>query len=345
MSNKNLDIHHKLTSELESIQPPDHLHQTIRSRIVRAETAKPVIRSKKKLTLVISFTCIILMIFGGGFVSPTFAGLLNKIPVIGILYKSYDSDIGLKEAKKKGLTESSQTSITSNNLKLTITNTYYDGNTLTFGYTLKHKGEDQWIIPKKRGNGGWNFLIKKHPNKVGIDGETVGISSSENYEVKGPKEIEGVVTLYPGKHNKEDLNLTMNLTQITGINGKWNFAIPITKDKTEEHVQSFSPNFKVKAFGGEIIVKKIDFTPTSLGLDTEAIMDKGIGSEIYFSIVGVGPDLGLTGHTEDLGNGKEKVVNHSPFPPIEQIPDSITITAYDSEDTSKKITFTVPLNN
>jgi hypothetical protein len=73
-------------------------------------------------------------------------------------------------------------------------------------------------------------------------------------------------------------------------------------------------------------------------------MDKGKGSKIYFSIVDLGPDLGLSGHTEDLGNGKEKVVNHSPFPPIEQIPDSITITAYDSGDTSKKVTFTVPLN-
>lgn len=342
MSNNHFDIEQQLSSELQAIQPPDALHHSIRSRILKEGNPNRSLKSKKKVYLALSFTVLVLLVFGGGFVSPTFAEILKSIPVIGIIYDNFDSDIGLKEAKNKGLTDKYEKTVTSNNVELTITNTYWDGETLSFGYKLINKGVDVWKLPKKQGCK-CNYLVSQYPNKIGINGNIVGIAWSEDYQIKGTKDYEGVVTLYPSQPPKGDFTLTINLTQIAGIQGKWDFNISISKDKTREYVQSFSHKYKVNAFSGEFIVKNIDFTPTGITLDTETIMDKGKGINYYFSIVGVGPDRGPSGHTKDLGNGKELVTNHFPFPPMKEIPKSVTIMVYNSTDTSQKVKFTIPL--
>jgi hypothetical protein len=54
----------------------------------------------------------------------------------------------------------------------------------------------------------------------------------------------------------------------------------------------------VKALGGEIIVKKMDFTPTAIGLETETIRKIKNGHKnhvLFFSLVEVGADNGVSG--------------------------------------------------
>ncbi|MEH7386563.1 DUF4179 domain-containing protein [Bacillus sp. JJ1521] len=344
MSNNHFDIEQQLSTELEAIRPPDALHQTIRSRIINDSNSNRSPKSKKKVYLALSITVIISLIFGGGFVSPTFADILKKIPVVGVIYANYNSDIGLNNANNLGLTENVEKSVTSNNIQLTITKTYYDGQNLSVAYRLRNNSNETWQIPPSANNGSTRLILDADSYETKINGSHNYGGFSEQYEIKGPKEYEGILNIYPIDLPKEDhFSLELSFTKIQGVSGNWDFKIPISKDKTNELGQTFSQKYKVNAFGGEFIIKSISFAPSGIGLDTETIMDKGEGINYYFSIVGAGPDNGSSGHTKDLGNGKELVTNHFPFPPMEEIPKSITIMVYNSKDTSQKVTFTVPL--
>lgn len=343
MSNNHFDIEQQLSAELEGIQPPDALHQKIRSRILKENNPNRSVKSKKKVYFALSFTVFILLVFGGGFVSPTFAKVLKKIPVVGVIYNNFNSDIGLENAKNLGLTENVEKSITSNNIKFTITKTYYDGQHLSVAYTLENNSKDIWKIPPSANNGSTHLLLEYGSYKIKVNGSHYG-GYSEQYDIKGTRKYEGVINIYPMDLPKEDhFSLELSFTKIHGVSGNWDIKIPISKDKTNELGQTFSHKYKVNAFGGEFIIKSISFAPTGIGLDTETIMDKGKGINYYFSIVGVGPDNGSTGHTKDLGNGKELVTNHFPFPPMKEIPKSVTIMVYNSKDTSQTVKFTVAI--
>jgi hypothetical protein len=340
MSNNHLDIEQQLSTELEVIQPPDALYQKIRSRILKENSLK----SKKKVYLALSFTLIVLLIFGGGFVSQTFAEILKKIPIVGVIYHNNNSDIGLKNAKNLGLTENVEKSITSNNLTLTITQTFYDGQNLSVTYRLENSRKETWNIPPSANNGTTHLILDMGSFDSKINGSHNYGGFSEQYDIKGAREYEGILNIYPMDLPKEDhFSLELAFTEIQGVSGNWDFKIPISKDKTNELGKTFSHKYKVNAFGGEFIIKSISFAPSGIGLDTETIMDKGKGINYYFSIVGAGPDNGPSGHTKDLGNGKELVTNHFPFPPMKEIPKSVTLMVYNSKDTSQTVKFTVPL--
>lgn len=344
MSNNHLDIEQQLSAELEAIQPPDALHQSIRSRILKENNSNRSLKTKKKIYLAFSFTLIVLLVFGGGFVSPTFAEILKKIPIVGVIYNNNNSDIGLKNAKNLGLTENVKKSITSNNIKLTITQTFFDGQNLAVAYKLENNSKETWKIPPSANNGTTNLILDMGSFESKINGSHNYGGFSEQYDIKGTREYEGILNIYPMDLPKEDhFSLELTFTKIQGVSGNWDFKIPISKDKTNELGKTFSHKYKVNAFGGEFIIKSISFAPSGIGLDTETISDKGKGINYFFSIVGAGPDNGPSGHTKDLGNGKELVTNHTPFPPMKEIPKSITIMVSNSKDTSQKVKFTVPL--
>lgn len=335
---------HQLNKELDQIEPPDLLHETIRKRILKDKTPNNSIKSRNNLYFVYSLT-VVIIILGGGFVSPAFATILQKLPVIGFIYDNFQSDIGLKKAKETGMTEDYQKSVESNNIELTITETYFDGVNLSVGYKLKNNSEEEWQLPQKIGAGATHFLLLRGgDHEFEINGSHIYGGFSDEYEVIGPNEYEGILNLYPHEFPEgNNFNLGLSFKEIQGVKGEWIFDIPVSKEKVQALQHSFFPNQIVNGLGGEITIKSVTFTPTGTELKTEAIMEKGRGKDILFSIKELGADNGVTGHTKQLENAKEITFSRSTFPPLKEIPGSITITAYSSSETSGEITFTVQL--
>ena len=344
MSNKNLELMQQLNKELDQIEPPDSLHETIRKRILEDKRPNHSIKSRNKLYFVYSLT-VVLIILGGGFVSPAFGTLLQKLPVIGFIYDNFQTDIGLKQAKESGMTEDYQKSVESNNIELTITKTYFDGVNLSVAYKFKNNRKEEWQLPPKIGAGATHFLLLRGSEReFEINGSRLYGGFSEEYEIIGPNEYEGILNFYPHEF-PEGNNFTLGLsyTEIQGIKGEWTFDIPVSKEKVQELEHSYSPNQKVKGLGGEITIKSVTFTPTGTELKTETIMSKGRGKDILFSIKELGADNGVSGYTKQMENAKEITVSRSTFPPLKEIPGSITITAYSASDASEEMTFTVQL--
>lgn len=327
----------KLLCEDFNIQPPEGLHQQIRNRILRDKKSNGQKNQKKKVIYIAASVVVFLLVFGSGFISPTMAKVLNKLPVVGVIYEDFQSDIGLEKAKKLGFKQDYQQTVTSNHIELTLTGAYYDGANLSVAYHLRNKGAKEL----KDGR----FLIldaMKHEFK--INGSHVYGGFDEKYKKLGANEYKGNLYIYPIEFPKEDtFTLELIVSDLRGVQGNWKLKIPVTKEKVKGTVQTFTPNYKAEALGGEIVIKSISFTPTGIELNTETIIEKGKGTDILFSIKEVGADNGVTGHTKDLGNGKELTTNRFTFAPMKEVPDRISIMVYNTKDPSQRVTFQVPL--
>jgi hypothetical protein len=328
----------KLFCDDLNVQPPERLHQEIRNRILRDKKSYEVKKSKKKVLYIAGSAVVaILLIFGSGFISPTMAEVLHNLPIVGVIYKDFESDIGLEKAKTLGLKQEYKQTVVSNNIELTLTGAYYDGSNLSIAYHLKNKGT-------KELKDGRFLILSDVMNEFKINGSRVYGGFDEKYKKLNPNEYEGNLYIYPIEFPKEE-NFTLELivSEISGVKGDWKIKIPVTKEKVKGTVQTFTPNYKITALGGQILIKSISFTPTGIELNTETIMEKGKGQDIFFSIKEVGADNGVTGHTKDLGNGKELTSSRFTFSPIKKVPNSISIMAYSVKDSSQRVTFNVPL--
>lgn len=336
----------KLLCDDLNIQPPARLHQEIRNRILRDTQSNRLKKSKKKVVVYIAGSAAaILLIFGSGFISPTMAKVLHKLPIVGVIYEDFQSDIGLEKAKQLGLKQEYQQTVVSNHIELTLTGAYYDGANLSIAYHLKNEGTkslenkgEKWgdrFLLLGVGKGVMEFKINDSPVHGGFD---------EKFKKLNENEYEGNLYIYPTRFPKEEhFTLELSISEIRGVQGNWKVKIPVTKEKVKSTVQTFTPNYEATALGGQIRIKSISFTPTGIELITETIMRKGKGQDILFSIKEVGADLGVAGETKELENGKELTVSRSPFSPIKEVPDQITIIAYYSKDPSQKVELKVPL--
>jgi Domain of unknown function (DUF4179) len=345
MLNKDYDLMKLFTDNMRQIKPPASLHNNIRNRIINDNNSKYT--SRKRLYIPSIATLFILLFLGSGFVSPTLANVLNKLPMVGHIYKNYQSDIGLQKAKEVGLTEEYQKTVISEDVEVTLTKVYYDGVNLSVGYKVINNSEIEWPDPPKMGAGASHFLLLKGSHEFKFNGSKMYGGMSDTFKEVGPREYEGLLQFHPNEFPKENtFTLECSFSEIQGIKGKWNFEVPVTNEKVKEIVHSFEPKTSVKALGGEIIVKKVDFTPTAIGLETETI--RKIKNEdkdhvLLFSIVEVGADQGITGDSEKLKNGKTRTVSRSTFPPLKEVPEMITIKAYNPSNASESVMFKVPL--
>ncbi|MBS7530881.1 DUF4179 domain-containing protein [Hazenella sp. IB182353] len=335
-----------LFRETVNVHPPDTLHQKVRTRILHDTHFYKEKRRKRIAMYIVSSVAAIILFLGGSFFSPTMAEVLQKLPFIGFIYEGFQSDIGLDKAKQLGLTQEYQKTVLSNDIEVTLTSAYYDGSNLSIAYTLYNHGptnlerkSDQW---DER-----SMLIGSHTKMTEFlfNDSNVRGGFDEKYKKKGPRQYEGNLYIYPMAFPKEDqFDVEVSVSEIRGVKGDWKLRIPVTKEKVKEKgmVQTFTPSFKKEAFGGEICIKSVNFSPTGIELITETTMKKGSGT-LLFSILEVGADEGVAGGKKDIGNGQELTTSRSSFPPMKEIPDQITIKAYSPDDSSKEVTFKVPL--
>ncbi len=71
-------------------------------------------------------------VLGAGFVSPVMAGALKNIPVVGSLFSSIQTDIGLRTAGVLGLTSQAGSAAAYEDVKLEVSESFYDGTRAAF---------------------------------------------------------------------------------------------------------------------------------------------------------------------------------------------------------------------
>jgi hypothetical protein len=336
-----MNIKSELNNEMETIKAPEYLRKQIRKKIeqeIKVST-KSHKKSRRLVYFITAAAATILITAGSGYKSPIMANVLSKVPVVGVIYEDISADFGLKEAREKGLTQGYQQTAIDKDIEMTIKDVYYDGQVFSIGFSLVNHGKDTWGDNLK-GIFSMNFDAKGF--KLGQR------QSSTTMEKVDENKFEGLTIIEADRFKKEFV-LELEVNEIDGKKGRWNFDIPVTSEFLQGSIHTFAPNFKAKALGAEITVKELTFSPSGIRIVAETLSETGTGNSFGFAIKGIGVSGGGSGNlgSQHGKNGKDHIIHTVNLNPVAEIPDQLTITVYDLNNeingTNYEFDFTVPL--
>lgn len=230
-------------------------------------------RKKKKFHAVIMTTAAILgIIVVSGFFIPTMNNVLANTPLIGIIFKEFNDKTGVDLAYQNAVTELNQ-DVTKNGLTVKLTSAYFDGSIVSITGFVDEEVDNGG---NERGEVSFdvNFDYNIGDDDPWLDGRSTAIKKVDNgYYFQWKMK-------YPYKSFNEHFTLPITIHNINGINGEWNFNIPIQQDKNTtlamNHKQGY-PKDEVKIHIKDIVTAKAS---SSLVYET---VGKYKGDEFFIS--------------------------------------------------------------
>ena len=204
--------------------PTEELFSAIEKDLEKGRRNRKI---KQKTWIAMSFASIAAsLILISGFAFSPMTKVLANVPVIGSIYESLHLNMGKELEAKNLITELNQTA-SDNGVDVTLTSVYYDG--VYVGITFKAEGED---LSNEINRDGLvldydYYLYKEQINeqevKMGWGGRMSSLQEVENYYTFSI-ELE-----YPDKQLPKDFTLPMTFTFMGGVEGTWQFDIPVTQ--------------------------------------------------------------------------------------------------------------------
>lgn len=239
-------------------------------------------------------------VIGSGFVSPTMAKVLSEVPIVGSIFAD-SSDSSLQTVDEKGLATKLNETITDNGVSLTITEAYFGGGRLAIGYKIDTDKVKLESFEKYQGIP-LSF-------KALLDGERFTYMSDFEQSVKDGAAF-GIIDMGVGIESElsEEPTLQLNVTEISGIKGSWNFTVPVSNKETLAATASFNPMVSTTWDKATFVVEKAEFTPAGSKIIIDRTLPKDDKDNYSFAIYDEnGTSLGFAGGSGssiiDKGNG------------------------------------------
>ncbi|KHL91381.1 hypothetical protein QW71_35005 [Paenibacillus sp. IHB B 3415] len=320
--------------------PVDSYNEQIMNRIEHME----IKGGRKLFKKTLAAACVAVMIGLGtvtaGFISPVWADTLSQFPVFSSIFKHTENP-GLKLAAEKGLTTSPNMSVTKDGVTLRVTEVFYDGTRLAFGFKREgvmdervqaqitdYKTHD--FDQSTKGLVGWPVVTLP-------SGEPVSFGSASTGDVRGQphtlllelNELRNTAAL--GDEFKVDIQVPV--AQIAEP-----FEFQVTVKKVAEGIINLTPDQGASRGSFHYRVKNLDITPVTMRL---IITSEGevpaspeqtgeyAPTEVFYELV---DDVGNVINPRQMGYAMAKAVQHpildnlyNTFP---QIPKTITVRPY-----------------
>ncbi|WP_062108905.1 DUF4179 domain-containing protein [Bacillus niameyensis] len=216
--------------------PEDELFLRINNGIEKGKKSKNRKRKAKMLVPMASMAASLLLI--SGFLFAPMTKVLANVPVIGLIYESFQMSIG-KDLEEKNLLTPLNETVSDNGVQITLTSAYYDG--LYMGISFKAEEEGEISKIKNDMVIDYDFYLF---NDQGWSGSIGDLQKVDDHFVSFI-EIE-----YPDKQLPTDYTLPITFTNMGGVEGSWSFEVPVTQlplktftfenSKTEDENYSFT---------------------------------------------------------------------------------------------------------
>ncbi|WP_163101999.1 DUF4179 domain-containing protein [Peribacillus alkalitolerans] len=230
MNNLEQKIKNALQEKSKSIHVSSSVKKSIMKEIGNERGKRYMYMKKKTIVSAVATVALGVGIYSTGFVSPTMASMLEKLPVIGSVFSVEKlSDTGYMNAikEKSGVTVINQ-SVKDQDVKVTISDMIHDGARFSVaaifefpkgadgskgvtGFEYINFAENNWI---KTSNMFW-----KYSKLEGTDNKYIAIAD------------------FPFTHFNsnipEKFNLQFKFTEIGGVDGDWSFNIPTHREASE----------------------------------------------------------------------------------------------------------------
>lgn len=223
------------------------------------------------------------LFLASGFIFSPVSNVLAKVPLIGTVFQEFG--IG-GELSKKGLVTSLNQKASSNGVDVTITSAYYDGNIIGLSFKAKGKGLSEEDIDKENGRVmGYDSYLFDGSEEKQWEGSYRRLKKSNDY----------FVAAMEFTYNKEvlpsDFSLPLVFNSIAGVDGKWEFKVPVKQLPVEVIPTDVSTSTNNHAYSLTVdAVRKgeattmIDFTSRLVSKDDsiEIRVEDNLGKEFSF---------------------------------------------------------------
>lgn len=266
----------------------------------------------------------------------------------GKIYTGLSSDYGKERARKDGITQDFQKTVTSNNVQFKIEDVYYDGPSFSIAYRVINQGSEKL---KEHSFDLQEFNRNKFSITLNHTERNLGYGMSGQEKKISPEEYQGVLHISL-EHPDKKFTINLSVTSLMGIKGEWNLDIPVSNDKVKNSIAMFYPNYKTTWQDGEITVNKVMFTPSAIVIELNKMVKGKIedvmgANSIQYSLLTPTPeaDGGFSSQAVPLNDGKVLLEDIVHFSPKGTIPKELTLRAYNSKDGSEVHRFTIPLQD
>ncbi|WP_434292089.1 DUF4179 domain-containing protein [Clostridium botulinum] len=164
-----------------------------------------------------------------------------------------------KEGEYEKYSDSINKSVTDKGITLTINEVMCDDTELMIAYTIKTQDNIKKIVKEVKEATGIYFSLGQY---IKIDGkEPSGGSSSDGKYLDGHTYINSDSIDIGDMKLKNKFNVNLNVNNIYGVKGNWNFKFSLSKDEISKHINVSKPNTKVSFNDVLVNVEKVSFTP------------------------------------------------------------------------------------
>ncbi|PLR98410.1 DUF4179 domain-containing protein [Bacillus sp. T33-2] len=241
---------------------------------------KPISRTKRKWFLPGAAAIAAACILGSGFISPTVANVLQRVPFLEMVYDEGISPFyGFSDASHENMTTKINETVQDNGVRMTLNEAVYDGIRLGLSYTIEVDKDLESIGTRLVGKDlGVSFTFnEKKPENWGYNWESRKV---------GPNTFVAVQSIpYVKQFGEKDLNVSIHFTSLGEennegkiIKGDWVFKhIPIKKLDTK----LIEPNKIVTTENITLQIAKIQISP----LTTQITFDQSRSKAKKYSIV------------------------------------------------------------
>ncbi|KGR78076.1 DUF4179 domain-containing protein [Ureibacillus manganicus] len=261
-------------------------------------------------------------VIGSGFVSPAMAQVLKEIPIIGSIFGG-SSDTSLQIIEEQGLASQLNETITYNGISLTITEAFIGGGRIAIAYTIE---SDDIVLQNINNEQGVPLSFDAKLNGQQFD----YISEFEQSVNNGI--VTGIINMNYGLSYSliDQPTLFLNVNEIAGVQGSWNFELLLGNEATSEVTEGFAPLVSATWDDATFVVERVEFTPVQSQVIFDSTMPRqemGLYSFNIFDENGtsLGFGGGSGGAVNELENGMVNFRETVLLPGYEEAPNGIII--------------------
>ncbi|WP_251861706.1 DUF4179 domain-containing protein [Clostridium sp. Marseille-Q2269] len=156
-------------------------------------------------------------------------------------------------------------SVTDKGITLTINEVVCDEGELMISYTIKTIGNIKNIVKERKHASSFYFSLVPY---IKIDGKESygGGGSSDGKYLDSNTYINSDSIGIRDMNLKNNFDVDLNINNIYGVQGNWNFKFSVSKDEASRNSSVFKPHIKVYFEDALVKVEKVSFTPMNTNI-------------------------------------------------------------------------------
>lgn len=234
------------------------IDQVLSSLRVHPVQKRSSVRKNKWLMSVACLLFGMFLLIGAGFVSPTMAHMLKNLPYVSTVF-GFVGESGIKVADQQGLTQPLNQSVKDQGITVSLKEAYYDRLNLSIGFAIT-------FPPSENGF--------QHIEKLSY--EWAGRTITRTFTTEEAKKdylihwrhVEGntyygTFQPYYFEEMPEEWTLKLVFQKIGGVDGTWQFDIPLSRKPTDAVTKVTEPGVSGQSRGIIFSIKQIIRTPSA----------------------------------------------------------------------------------